>query len=366
MSGPPLDASGVLTLKLLHFLVGQRPSAQEGLGDWRLDSARELVRDNETLINPSDLDIVRQRIIHTTEIKAGLDSKRGLPRYLQAREYRKAAKETLKYVKTVSDRARDATIGQGPAVAVPHPIIGQRSRGLLAVPLQVTVQNPILNDFGENAEATSLRKRLCDEMKPRFATLVETMYHFKTSQAHASISYNAGRAQELLRNLNFIYPEPRTGRDLYHHPIIQRAIDTTWFRNKDDVGVVNHEQFSPMPIPVIAITLTVIECCIDEWSDGTQRDCNWDDAKFQTVYDSHLSSLVDFQAHRPTSLYQLQCDLSRNAREHAGVPLDPVTGSSRLPPGALDAVREEPSPGPSPIAPPNYDDTFPGITINHA
>ncbi|KAH9016281.1 hypothetical protein EDB84DRAFT_742826 [Lactarius hengduanensis] len=202
-------------------------------------------------------------------------------------------------------------------------------------------------------------------MKPRLATLVETMYHFKTSQAHASISYNAGRAQELLRNLNFIYPEPRTGRDLYRHPIIQRAIDTTWFRNKDDVGVVNHEQFSPMPISIIAITLTVIECCIDEWSDGTQRDCNWDDAKFQTVYDSHFSSLVDFQAQRPTSLYQLQCDLSRNARVHAGVPPDPVTGSSRLPPGALDAVREEPSPGPSPTAPPNYDDTFPRITVDH-
>ncbi|KAH8990981.1 hypothetical protein EDB92DRAFT_1946149 [Lactarius akahatsu] len=86
-----------------------------------------------------------------------------------------------------------------------------------------------------------------------------------------------------------------------------------------------------MPISIIAITLTVIECCIDEWSDGMQRDCNWDDAKFQTVYDSHFSSLVDFQAQRPTSLYQLQCDLSRNAREHAGVPPDPVTGSSRLP-----------------------------------
>ncbi|KAH9045897.1 hypothetical protein EDB83DRAFT_1550700 [Lactarius deliciosus] len=368
MSGPPLDASGVLTLKLLHFLVSQIPSAQEGLGDRRLDSARKLARDNETLINPSDLDIVRQRIIHTTEIKEGLESKRGLPRYLQAREYRKAAKETLKYVKTVSDRARDATIGHSPAVAVAHPIPGQRplARSHRVVPLQVTVQNPILNDSGENTEATSLRKRLCDEMKPRLATLVETMYHFKTSQAHACISYNAGHAQELLRNLNFIYPEPRTGRDLYRHPIIQRAIDTTWFRNKDDVGVVNHEQFSPMPISVIAITLTVIECCIDEWSDGTQRDCSWDDAKFQTVYDSHFSSLIDFRAHSSASLYQLQCDLLRNAREHAGVSPDPVTGSSRFLPGALDAVHEEPSPGPSPIAPPNYDDTFPRITIDHA
>ncbi|KAI9447463.1 hypothetical protein H4582DRAFT_1894038 [Lactarius indigo] len=339
------NASSVMARKLLQFLADQRSSTQGGWGDRPLEIASGLARENEALIDPTDLDIVRQRTIHTTEIKEGSESKRGLPRYLQAREYRKAAKETLKYVKTVSDRARDATIGQSPAV---------------------TVQKPIVNDL-EVSQARSICKQLCDELKPGFATLVEYLYDFKTSQAPASIAYNARRAQELLRGLNFIYTEPRTGRDPYHdpyrHPIIQRAIETTWFRNKDDVGVVNHEQFSPMPILVIAITLTVIECCIDEWSDGARRNCSWDDAKFQSVYDSHVSSLVDFQVHRPTSLYQLQCDLLRNAREHAGVLTDTVE-SSRFPPGALDAVREEDNQL-SPIVPPNYDDAFPSIVIDH-
>ena len=49
-------------------------------------------------------------------------------------------------------------------------------------------------------------------MRPKVATLVEIMYNFKASQAHASISYNARRAQELLRDLNFIYPVR------LHHP----------------------------------------------------------------------------------------------------------------------------------------------------
>ena len=61
-SGPPLDASGVLTWKLLNFLGGQRPSAQEERGDGRLDNARQLARDNQDVINPSDLEIVRERI----------------------------------------------------------------------------------------------------------------------------------------------------------------------------------------------------------------------------------------------------------------------------------------------------------------
>lgn len=395
MSGPSLDASGVLTWKLLHFLASQRPSAQERRGDRRLDNARTLAGENGAFISRDDLEIVKERIILATEIKLGLESKRGLPKYLQAREYRKAANDTLKFVKTVSDRAKDATLGQSSAVAVlgrDMPV--QRQRWLAppnAVPLQATVPNPILIGSEASTDAcnypcdpllpslcvhsgprvTGIGKQLCAEMIPKFATLVENMFKFKTSQSHASISYNARRSQELLRDMTFIYLNPRTGRDPYRHPIIQRAIDTTWFCNKDANGVVYHEYFSPMPVLVIALTLTVIECCIDEWSDGTRRDTSWDDQKFQTVYDSHVSSLLYFQAHSLARnrdlLYQLQCDLLRNAREHAGVLPDPVTGLSRFPPGALDAVCEEEDNQPSPLAtaPPNYND-IPGITIHLA
>jgi hypothetical protein len=53
------------------------------------------------------------------------------------------------------------------------------------------------------------RRRLGTELKPKFTTLVEYMYNFNTSQARASVIYNAGRAQELLRDMNFIYPVRR-------------------------------------------------------------------------------------------------------------------------------------------------------------
>jgi hypothetical protein len=43
-------------------------------------------------------------------------------------------------------------------------------------------------------------------MKPKVTTLVENMYNFRTSQAHSSISYNARRAQVLLKHMNFVYP----------------------------------------------------------------------------------------------------------------------------------------------------------------
>ena len=56
------------------------------------------------------------------------------------------------------------------------------------------------------------RRQLGIESKPKFITLVEYMYDFNTSKAPASMIHNTRRAQELLRDMNFIYPVRR------HHP----------------------------------------------------------------------------------------------------------------------------------------------------
>lgn len=61
-SPPPLDASGVLTWRLLNFLASQRPSAQEKRGNRRLDEARMLARENGSQISHDDMEIVKHRI----------------------------------------------------------------------------------------------------------------------------------------------------------------------------------------------------------------------------------------------------------------------------------------------------------------
>ncbi|KAF8265704.1 hypothetical protein EI94DRAFT_1588060, partial [Lactarius quietus] len=83
----------------------------------------------------------------------------------------------------------------------------------------------------------------------------------------------------------------------YRHPALQRVINITWFQNKDDAGVVFHKHFSPLSVPAVAFILAVMECCIDEWTDGTRKDTEWDDTRFKTVYQSHISSVNDFWRH---------------------------------------------------------------------
>jgi len=146
----------------------------------------------------------------------------------------------------------------------------------------------------------------------------------------------------------FIYREPNFGGISHHpyrHTALQKVINITWFQSKDDAGIVFHDRFSPLSIPAIAFILTVIECCIDEWTDGTRKDTEWDDMRFKTVYQSHISSLNDFWQHdvaQGGDLFEaIRSGLLKEARRHAGVPPVPVTESGRFSLDALNSAHRE-------------------------
>jgi hypothetical protein len=102
----------------------KRPSAREELGNKRLDVARNLALENKYLISPRDLQIAKEKFtlcvlplqsiiescsavyVSTTEIQSGLGSKKGISKFLQAREYCKSAKDALRFVE-VTSHARD-------------------------------------------------------------------------------------------------------------------------------------------------------------------------------------------------------------------------------------------------------------------
>jgi hypothetical protein len=66
-SRTPNDASGALALRLLEFLSNKRPSAQEKLGNRRLDEARDLAQRNEDWISPSDLKIAKDKLLQCVQ-----------------------------------------------------------------------------------------------------------------------------------------------------------------------------------------------------------------------------------------------------------------------------------------------------------
>ncbi|KAH9970477.1 hypothetical protein BJV74DRAFT_954096 [Russula compacta] len=151
-------------------------------------------------------------------------------------------------------------------------------------------------------EVVTSSMTLLNDMKMRIMHAVMTSYGFNTSQAAHSISSNVTCAQALLANTTFIYRERNldgTSHFPYRHVAIQKAIDLTWFQNKDSDGILFYKHFTPIPIKAMALILTVIECCIYEWSDGTRRESNWNEERYKTTYHSHIRSICNLRDHSP-------------------------------------------------------------------
>ena len=119
---------------------------------------------------------------------------------------------------------------------------------------------------------------ILSDMRTKLRRAVATLYEFDRNQSAGSMSYNIAHTKELLTKMSFIYrvrthcitlcsalisvrlQEQNSGNPLhqYRHPIIQKAINILWFKNEDDDGMTFREHFSPIPIPIIALVLTVV------------------------------------------------------------------------------------------------------------
>jgi len=361
----------------MDTMLRQLPSSQRKLGDENLERARELAVKFESVIDQNDRSIIEERITCALDTKLGLDSKSGISKFRHAQEYRRAARDAFKFAKHASDRGRDeayysrlratsskpASEGDPDSVmrvarplyrsylscknAFPTP--SEREEWHVAVWSEACERAgvtllPLPYDEGFSDKGT----KLLINMKMKIMHAVQSSYGFDTSRAPDSIGHNTRLAHALLTNVTFVYRELKFGGTSHHpyrHPIIQKAIDMTWFQNKDGDGIVFHEYFTPIPVQAIALALTVIECCIDEWTDGTRKASNWNECRYKTVYQSHISSLNELRDHGYPQggdlLTQIQHDLLRDARIHAGVPGEPVTGSGRLGPAALLAAIQD-------------------------
>ncbi|KAF8484453.1 hypothetical protein DFH94DRAFT_713756 [Russula ochroleuca] len=298
-------------------------------------------------------------------MKSGLESKWGISRFLQARDYRRAATNALRFANAVSDRVQNpgrasaesyfapgagtsgASCQFGFGISDPRCLPGSDP----AFDRVISVAKPLYRSYlcCNDAFPTPSKKdewaaivwceasvrtgkypgplfraewftvnsmSLLSEMKTKLRHAVETLYEFNPNQTPGSISYNIAHANELLTKMAFIYREHNSSRNplhKYQHPIIQKAINIMWFKHKNDDGMTSQEHFSPIPIPALALVLTVTQCCIDEWTDGTRKGSSWDEERFKAVYRSHLEPLS--QIHEGGDpLEEIRRDLLRNAR----------------------------------------------------
>lgn len=103
-------------------------------------------------------------------------------------------------------------------------------------------------------------------------------------------------------------------KGIYNHPIIQKSINTMWFKNKRDEGITFSNLFNPVSVHSIALVLTAvsnswvcfhglgsnnistqqIECNIDKWISGIKTEATFWADDYHGIYNSHILSLNSF------------------------------------------------------------------------
>ncbi|KAI6156713.1 hypothetical protein BKA82DRAFT_3964865 [Pisolithus tinctorius] len=149
---------------------------------------------------------------------------------------------------------------------------------------------------------TSRGSQVHGELKTKLRPLVEAMFGFHSSQSKSVIQKNRALAESLKEGTNFAFKASSflyivktiNRRGFLKVPLIQKIINMMWFANKHDEGVKFPEHFKPFPYPALALILTAIECCIDEWATGQRGDISFTTQEYRSVFESYLKCLQDF------------------------------------------------------------------------
>ncbi|KAI5994855.1 hypothetical protein EDC04DRAFT_2586138, partial [Pisolithus marmoratus] len=101
---------------------------------------------------------------------------------------------------------------------------------------------------------TSHGSQVHGELKTKLFPLVKVIFSFHSSQSKSTIKKNCSLAEVLKEGTNFAFKVMR----LSQGTSIQKIINTMWFANKHDEGIMFPEHFKPFPYPTLALVLTAV------------------------------------------------------------------------------------------------------------
>ncbi|RDB14714.1 hypothetical protein Hypma_016210 [Hypsizygus marmoreus] len=190
------------------------------------------------------------------------------------------------------------------------------------------------------------------EVKTKFRPIIENL-RFESGCGKRVIAKNRQLAEKLKDSHSFVYktlPDDMTSptyhldrKGLYQNPIIQKAVNTMWFANKNDEGIKYSDLFKPLPVQTIALVLMVIECCIDEWLTGTRTDLAFYANDYSYVYETHIACLEEFGTFtvKLDLLGNLQNKLYNFGRIHSGAGVTGLQDIRPLDTRAFQAAMDE-------------------------
>ncbi|KAG9084311.1 hypothetical protein FRC06_004130 [Ceratobasidium sp. 370] len=138
---------------------------------------------------------------------------------------------------------------------------------------------------------------------------------------------------------------PRGGH--YENPEIAHLIGATLFYSPSTIRLQFPDYFDEMPLTVVAFILTVLQFCLEEWSNGWFKSPDLGTSHMLNKYEAHLARLKELCAVAPRHLHNLQDQWSTYAKEYSGalfirtVGAQAVTLGSELRPDMPELATQE-------------------------
>ncbi|GBE88898.1 hypothetical protein SCP_1403060 [Sparassis crispa] len=99
--------------------------------------------------------------------------------------------------------------------------------------------------------------------------------------------------------------------------IITDVIQAEWFRSKTDVGVIFEDRFCPIPFELLALLMTLIEFCLDEYSNGTWTPAVFEEKHWKDKYEKHLVDVQEWSNLNPGVVAKIRKKiLEQRQRQH--------------------------------------------------
>nr|VWO96078.1 Pyriculol/pyriculariol biosynthesis cluster transcription factor 1 [Ganoderma boninense] len=126
-------------------------------------------------------------------------------------------------------------------------------------------------------------------------------FAFNPATDEEAVRHNQARAQYLLSGRTYAYQDPDQRDGLYEAGAIQEIINTVYYKNRNDDGVIHDNIYRPFPFVGLALILTAvhnskIHCAIEEWATGTHTKHQFSENKYKTIYANILRDLRTFEA----------------------------------------------------------------------
>ncbi|TFK58080.1 hypothetical protein BDN72DRAFT_866236, partial [Pluteus cervinus] len=149
---------------------------------------------------------------------------------------------------------------------------------------------------------------------------VKPHFRFRTGGTKGDKAFNVNRSKELMEKNTFVYKDMKT-RDRYvENKIFILELEWLFHGRKSSMAVTFFAYFDPIPLPTLALLMTMTRACIKEYETGARIKQDFTEDENKKRYAKYLSDLNEkWEKKSPETVKNIRRRMYRRASKNAGI-----------------------------------------------